>query len=101
MSENTRLDPSAVPRRLDGYAIKNLPCCPDKFRLTAEADRRTVMTLNRTSALVWELCNGEWSVADMLETLKGSFPDAAEQIEQDVHQVLGSFREAEVIELVA
>lgn len=98
MSEDTLLAPSAVPRRLDGYAITKTPCC---FLLTAEEGRRTVMTLNRTSALVWELCNGEWSVAEMLETLKGSYPDAAEQIEQDVHQVLGSFREAEVIELVA
>ncbi len=94
MNTAVPLPPEAVPRRVDGFAVKRTPCC---YLLTADEGSRTVMTLNQTSALVWELCNGEWCVGEMLDTLRENFPEAAEQIEADVQKVLDEFSRAEVI----
>ena len=94
MTPAVSLSPETVPRRVDGFAVKRTPCC---YLLTADEGKRTVMTLNQTSALVWELCNGEWSVGEMLATLRDSFSDAGDQIEADVQKVLDEFSRAEVI----
>ncbi len=96
MNTTVSLSPDAVPRRVDGFAVKRTPCC---YLLTADEGKRTVMTLNQTSALVWELCNGDWCVGEMLDTLRDSFPEAGDQIETDVQKVLDEFSRAEVIAL--
>lgn len=85
--------PEAVPARVDGYALKKIPCC----FLLQDSEGKNVLKLNETSVLIWELCNGELSVGDMLELLMESFPEAEENLEKDVFRVLDEFQEEKVI----
>lgn len=48
----------------------------------------TTLHLNNSSAVVWELCNGERSLGDIVAALEEAFPGQAEQIKEDVAQVV-------------
>ncbi len=85
--------PEAIPSRVDGYALKKIPCC----FLLQDSEGKNVLKLNETSVLIWELCNGELSVGDMLELLFESFPEAKDNLEKDVFRVLDEFQEEQVI----
>lgn len=85
--------PQAVPSRKQGFELKKIPCC----FLLQDAEGKNVLKLNETSVLIWELCNGELSVGDMLELLLESFPEAADNLEKDVFRVLDEFNEEKVI----
>ena len=56
--------------------------------------------LNATAALVWELCNGERTEVEIVELLRGAFPDAAETIDSEVGSTLRQFAEHEAVEFV-
>lgn len=48
----------------------------------------TSVYLNETGALIWELCNGKRSVADIISILSEIYPESADQIETDVKDVV-------------
>ncbi len=59
----------------------------------------TTLHLNASSALVWELCTGEYSVQEIIDTLQTSYPEQAEQISQDVQQAVQELHANGVLEL--
>lgn len=44
----------------------------------------TCLYLNETGALIWELCDGERSIAEVIDVLVELYPDNRDQIEDDV-----------------
>lgn len=48
----------------------------------------TSVYLNETGALIWELCDGKRSVADIISVLTEIYPESDEQIESDVKKVV-------------
>ena len=68
----------------------------DELLLYHLESTRTVY-LNTSAALVWELCDGETSIADIIAFLQEQFPDAAAQIEADVLETVARLQEAEAI----
>jgi hypothetical protein len=52
---------------------------------------QTILHTNQTAALVWELCNGQHTVAEMVQIFKAVYPTAAETIEDDVLNILNQF----------
>lgn len=85
----------AVPHRHQGYSIKKIPCC----YLLSNREREHVLKINDTSLLIWELCNGSFSVGEIQKILIEQFPEAASTIKRDVHRVLDEFNEENVITL--
>lgn len=61
----------------------------------------TTLHLNQPSMVVWNCCNGESSVGDVVEALQQAFPDQAEQIKADVVSVLTDFEQNGLIMAVA
>lgn len=57
----------------------------------------TTLHLNQPSLLVWNLCDGERSVQDVITTLQEAFPDQNEQIAEDVVDVITELREKKVL----
>jgi hypothetical protein len=88
---------NAVPRRAEGCRLKRTPCC----FLLADAQDKTLLKLNQTGVLLWELCRGEYSVGDILSLLKESFPEASGEIAKDIYRVLDEFQAAGVVTLAA
>ena len=56
--------------------------------------------LNAPSAIVWRMCDGERSTAEIIELVEQAFPDQVEQIAQDVENVVRDLQERKVLELV-
>ena len=60
----------------------------------------TTLHLNGPSRLVWGLCTGEHSMADIIAALQEAFPDQASQIPDDVIEVAKELKNNNVIEKV-
>lgn len=51
----------------------------------------TTVYMNQTAAIVWKLCDGKRTVAEIIEMLSESFPEAGGDLGQDVQEVLDNF----------
>lgn len=91
------LPDAAVPRRGEGYRLKRTPCC----YLLVDAQDKTLLKLNQTGVLLWELCQGEFSVGEILALLRESFPEASGDIAKDIYRVLDEFQASGVVTLGA
>ena len=60
----------------------------------------TTLHLNAASAIIWELCTGDNSVADIVITLQEAYPDQAKQIEQDVMSAIQGLLDGGALELL-
>ena len=47
-----------------------------------------IIQLNPTAALVWQLCDGQRTIGEMVTLLQAAYPDASESIERDVTEIL-------------
>lgn len=50
-------------------------------------DRSEALCLNVTASLIWSLCDGATSVAEIGQLLRGAFPDAPDMVD-DVREAL-------------
>lgn len=94
-SIHPELPDTAIPSRRDGFHVSSVPCC----KVLQDENNVNVLKLSDCSVLIWELCNGEISVGDMLSLLKESYPEAADEITRDVYRSLDTFKEYEVIDI--
>jgi hypothetical protein len=60
----------------------------------------TTLHLNGPSMLVWNCCDGESSVKEIVDALQEAFPDQAVQIETDVVNVFAEFEQSGLATLV-
>jgi len=61
----------------------------------------TTLHLNGPSVIVWELCDGERSVQEIIDMVKEAYPDQAEQVIEDVKAVIEDLSERKVLELAS
>ena len=74
----------SVPAQIPNFELKKTPCC----YFLKEKEQGTMIKLNDSSALIWQVCTGEWAVGEIIDVLKESYPDAVESMEKDVYQAL-------------
>ena len=60
----------------------------------------TAVYLNETGAMIWELCDGSRSVADIIDILSDQYPESRSQIETDVKVIVSRLVEHEIGELI-
>lgn len=75
------------PLPTPGYAIEAL----DGELLLFHPSSETILHTNETGALVWRLCDGQRSVAEIVAVLTAVYPEAAADIAQDVPELLAQF----------
>ena len=56
-----------------------------------------ILYLNETASLIWQLCDGQRSVTDMITLLIETFPEAGNSIKQDVDETITLFQKHGVI----
>jgi hypothetical protein len=59
--------------------------------------RGQAVYLNETAAVVWKLCDGSRTVAEMADLLTREMGDSSGRIAQDVADVVGRFTEAKLV----
>ncbi len=57
------------------------------------------LKLNETSAMIWELCTGEYACGQIIAMLGEHYPDAEETIAKDIQRVIASFHEDGVLNI--
>ena len=63
-------------------------------------DNSTTLHLNNSSAIIWKLCDGERTVAKIIEMIQEAFPEQSDQISDDVPDVLQDLCDKGVLTLV-
>ncbi len=59
----------------------------------------TAVYLNETGALIWELCDGKRTIADIIQVLREQYPESHTQIDTDVKTVINQLVEHDIGEL--
>jgi pyrroloquinoline quinone biosynthesis protein D len=77
------------PCPIPGYQVEVL----DDEVILFHPDSRTIFHSNSTGALIWQLCDGQRTVADIIQLLSAAYPDSAQQIQADVQDTLLAFAE--------
>jgi len=83
------MHPTHIPVPNPDYRLEEFS---DEVLLYHPADTRTVY-LNRAASLVWKLCDGTRTVADITALLRGSYPESVDTINSDVELALDQFVE--------
>ena len=82
------MPPSPIPIPAAGFSLEEL----DGDLLLFNAADGRLLDLNSTAALVWQLCDGTRSMAAIIALLSDAYPDAAENINEDVPHILADLR---------
>jgi hypothetical protein len=53
--------------------------------------------LNPTAAVIWSLCDGQRRVSDIIQLIGESYPDARDQLTQEVFATLAQLRDSGVL----
>ncbi len=77
------------------------PCRNDGFRLEQMDDETLlyhpagdkILQFNQTASIIWQLCDGQRSVDELIELLQEAYPEAAAEIAGDVEEILQQFAE--------
>ncbi len=71
----------------------------DEF-LLCHPTRAKGLELNEAASLIWELCNGQRTTAEITELLREGFPEAAATIGDDVESTLRMFAEHDAMAFI-
>jgi hypothetical protein len=93
--EHPELIPESIPAQVDGFELKKTACC----YFLKEEETKNMVKLNDSSALIWQVCTGEWAVGEIIDVLKESYPDSADSMQDDVYQALGLLLNEGAIEI--
>lgn len=85
---------SNKPRRKADYRLEKI----DDELLLYHPGETKILYCNQTASLIWELCDGQRTVGEIIAALSEAFPEAAESIPADVEATLGQFLEHGAIE---
>ncbi len=78
------IEPRSTPRQQPGVLVQQA----DEELVLLDVRAGTYFALNEVGARVWELCDGERSLEDILDLLGEEFDAPAEVIEKDVRDLL-------------
>ena len=90
------MKPDSKPRRKTDYRLEQL----DGEMVLYHPSETKVLYFNQTASLIWQLCDGERTAADMIRLLSESYPESAGEIASDVHSTLQQFEEQGCVELL-
>ncbi len=76
-----------IPKPIPGFQTQTL----DGEVVLLHPTNAAILHINQTGALVWQLCNGVRSVHEIVLLLGDAYPEAQEQIQTDVPQIIQQF----------
>lgn len=83
-----------IPRHAADFKMKIL----DGESVIFHPTSRKVVHASPSAAIIWELCDGQRSVEEIIGLLASQYPEALAEIEKDVPETLEIFASAGVVE---
>ena len=62
-------------------------------------EKMTTIYLNESAAAIWRLCDGQRTVAQIVDFLKSAYPDLSPQLDGDVCSMIQQFVDREMLDL--
>jgi hypothetical protein len=89
------MEETAKPRRKPDYRLELL----DNELLLYHPTETKIFYFNQTASLIWQLCDGQHSVSEIIGLLNDAYPEAVDTIPIDVANTLKQFEEHGCIEV--
>ena len=86
---------SNKPQQAPDYKLESI----DDELLLFHPSQTTIIYCNSTASLVWQLCDGERTVADIIHLLKEAYPEAKDLLIGDIQTSLNQFAQQGAIRL--
>lgn len=84
-----------VPFVREGYQISEM----EGESLLYSHDKMTMFHLNQSAAVIWQLCDGQRTVSEIVDFLTSAYPDLSRQLERDVCSTIQQLVEDDVLRL--
>lgn len=75
---------SSIPKPIEGFQTQEL----DGEFVLLHPTRNTIIHINQSGALVWQLCDNKRSVNEIIEILSAAYPEAKRAIAIDVPKTI-------------
>ena len=82
------------PIQREDCDVQKIPCC---WIVTIKGDNRRIK-LNDSSMLIWQLCEGENTVGEMIDALQAQYPDV-QGMDKDIQRALDELLEETLISI--
>jgi hypothetical protein len=76
----------ATPNQRNGFQFEQM----DGETLLYQSQLKRMIYLNESATLVWHLCDGRRSVADIIGVLTDSYPDTKDAVRADVIEAINT-----------
>jgi hypothetical protein len=77
-----------VPKQCVGFLIEQM----DGELVLFHPVRNIIIHTNETAALIWQMCDGQNTVDQIVEVLSGAYPDSRVQIAKEVPETIQKLR---------
>ncbi len=85
----------ARPVQSAGFSVNKIPCC---WIITKEGDDGKRIKLNDSSMLIWQLCEADNTVGDIIGALQEQFP-GIDDIDKDIQRALDELLEEGLVSI--
>ncbi len=89
------MTPDSIPQPNGQFQIQQI----DGETLLYHLGQTKTVYLNQSATLIWQLCDGERSIDDIVTALTQQYPEQAQNIATDVSEALTQFIDEGAIEL--
>jgi hypothetical protein len=90
------MDLTCIPRQNPDYRLELL----DGELLLYHLTETKILYCNPTASLIWQVIDGQRSLADIIHLLSESYPESAQEIAADVPETVQQFVQQGCIEIV-
>ena len=87
------MDGARIPTQVPGYHLEQM----DGELLLHHPGSTRTLYLNETATLIWQVCDGQRTIADIAELLQDAFPETDEAIDEQVDVTMRQFFECGAI----
>ena len=78
------MKPTSIPKPIEGFQTQTL----DGEIVLFHPTHNTIIHINQTGALVWQLCDHARTVGEIVELLSTAYPEAQDEIALDVPETI-------------
>jgi coenzyme PQQ biosynthesis protein PqqD len=87
---------SHKPIRIPEFRLEKM----DNELLLFNSKSTNVLYLNESASVIWQLCDGQRSVDEIITLLASTYPEAADSIRSDVQETIEMFLSNQAVRMI-
>lgn len=94
--ETQEITSESIPKQKPDYRLEQM----DNELLLYHLQETRILYCNPTASLIWQLCDGQRNVGELTALLCEAYPEAAQDIPEDVQTSIGELVKAGCLEFL-